>query len=55
METEPLDLYHCQKLVGLIQVAFREVWLLERSTLHAVVMIPKGRGGYLKISIVEVV
>ena len=28
METEPLDLYHFQKVVGLIQAAFRELWLL---------------------------
>ena len=42
------------RLVDLVQTAFREVRLVEEATWQAVVLIPKGKKYYLGIGLVEV-
>ena len=49
--TEP----HWERLVDLIQAAFREGGLSEEATWQAVILIPKGKKDYLGIGLVEVV
>ena len=45
---------HWGRVVEIIQTAFREGELAEESTWHAVVLIPKGKGDYRGISLVDV-
>ena len=52
-EEEGEDLW--AKVVELTQTAFREGKLSEEATWQAVVMVPKGKGGYRVIGLVEVV
>ena len=42
------------RVVDLVQTAFREGDLVEKSTWQAVVLIPKGKGDYRGIGLVEV-
>ena len=44
-----------EKVVALVRMVFGEGWLAEESTRQAVVLIPKGKGDYLGIGLVEVV
>ena len=53
-ETVPLVLSRWQKVVALVQAAFQEGRLAEEATWKAVVLIPKGKGEYLSIGIVDV-
>ena len=45
---------HWEKVVELIQTAFRDGELAEEATWQAVVLIPKGQGDYRGIGLVEV-
>ena len=45
---------HWEKVVELIQTAFRDGELVEEATWQAVVLIPKGKGDYRGIGLVEV-
>ena len=45
---------HWGRVVEIVQTAFREGELAEESTWQAVVLIPKGKGDYRGIGLVEV-
>ena len=55
VEMEPLDLFHCKRVVELIQADLRESRTAEEYTWKAVVLIPKGGGEYYNTGLVKVV
>ena len=53
-ETVTTELMNWRRLVALVQAAFREGRLEEEATWQAVALIPKGRGNYRGIGLLEV-
>ena len=49
------DIEKWDKLVSIMQVAFRDGYIPEAMTWTEVVLIPKGAGGYRGIGLVEVI
>ena len=50
-----MEMSHLQKVVVMVQAAFHEGRLVEEATRKAMVLIPKGGGGYHGIGLVGVV